>query len=445
MPSEPETGSLEGMTFHSTSTYTLVEELGRGGMGIVFLAEKHAEGVTDEVVLKTIKTVDARHEEQLRNEANIATRLRHENIVKSYGLESIPLQLLPAEFLREIDALSYAGSAARAVARAPRRISVARRGSARLSAARRFLHDRAGASARKPDDRKLLLLVQDYVEGTDMGDLVRDHLRKKLLLPVPLAAFVISRVCRALDYAHQWIIHRDISPENVLLNTQGVCKLSDFGIAVGTHEAIRVFAGKLNYMSPEQMDSRPLDPRSDIYSLGIFAYQILSGILPLHASPGLPPQEQARLIREQRAAGFPPLAAVRPDISETLSRIVERMTDPDIDRRYPRIGDAGNDLEQKVLYAEGFGPTNNSLQSYLQIYESDFRQANQDQLRQLRFLEADRGKIRLQRPARSSAYTAAGRRLIDARKGTLIHAAVTRQSAPTADETRRTRTVFRIK
>ena len=444
MASEPETESLEGLAFHSTSTYTLVEELGRGGMGIVFLAEKHAEGVTDEVVLKTIKTVDTRHEEQLRNEANIATRLRHENIVKSYGLESIPLRLLPSSFLREIDALSYAGSAARAGVRAPRRISVVRRGSARLRAARRLLHDRSESASSK-DERKLLLLVQDYVEGTDMGDLVRDHLRKKLLLPVPLAAFVISRICRALDYAHQWIIHRDISPENVLLNTQGVCKLSDFGIAVGTHEAIRIFAGKLNYMSPEQMDNRPLDSRSDIYSLGIFAYQILTGILPLHAASGLPAQEQARQIREQRSAGFPSLAAVRPDIPETLSKIVERMTDPDIARRYPRVADAGNDLEQKVLYAEGFGPTNNSLQSYLQIYESDFRQASQDQLRQLRFLEADRGKIRLQRPARSSAYTAIGRRLIDERKGTLIHAAVTRQSVPTAEESRRTRTVFRIK
>ena len=92
---------LSGLKFNSSSNYSILSEIGRGGMGIVLLAEKDCEGVADLVALKTIRTKSADHEKRLKEEANLATGLRHENIVKTYGLESIPYSQLPPEFLRE--------------------------------------------------------------------------------------------------------------------------------------------------------------------------------------------------------------------------------------------------------------------------------------------------------------------------------------------------------
>jgi serine/threonine protein kinase len=104
---EQDFDSLKGLEFDSTSTYTLVEEIGRGGMGIVFLAEKHAEGVTDYVVLKTLKTFSPEYIAMLKKEANIATGLRHENIVKTYGLEAVPYGDLPATFTGAVQGVSF--------------------------------------------------------------------------------------------------------------------------------------------------------------------------------------------------------------------------------------------------------------------------------------------------------------------------------------------------
>src|SRR3954470_11113702 len=109
---------LSGLKFASSSTYTIVGEIGRGGMGIVLLAEKNSEGVADLVALKTIRTKSADHEMRLKQEANIATGLRHENIVKTYGLEAIPYSQLPPEFLQEFDKLSFEDAKRHAVGKA---------------------------------------------------------------------------------------------------------------------------------------------------------------------------------------------------------------------------------------------------------------------------------------------------------------------------------------
>ena len=85
--------SLADLSFQSGSAFTFVEEIGSGGMGIVYLATKHCEGVNDLVVLKTIRTITNRQVEALKAEANIAAALRHENIVRTYGMEAIPLKI----------------------------------------------------------------------------------------------------------------------------------------------------------------------------------------------------------------------------------------------------------------------------------------------------------------------------------------------------------------
>jgi serine/threonine protein kinase len=405
--------SLKGIEFDSTSTYTLVEEIGRGGMGIVFLAEKHAEGVTDYVVLKTLKTISPHHVELLKKEANIATALRHENIVKSYGLETIPYSALPASFSGEVQSVSF--EQARRTFRA-RRLSAMSRS---RFGARRLVIRRP--SAPRKDDRKLYMLVMDYVDGTDLGDFHHEHVKKSLLIPVPFAAFIISRVCRALAYAHESCIHRDISPENILINNHGVVKLSDFGIAVGGEETMDLFAGKLSYMAPEQLDRQPADSRTDLYALGLVAYLILTGIL-LHPTPrGLPHADQFAYVRRAKAEAPVLPHLVRRDIPEPLSQIIMKLIDIDPAKRYWRADDVGNDIEQQVMYATGFGPTNNSLAAYMALFDANFQGATPDQLTQLRFLAGPDGKPQLHRTARPEDYTKMGMEIVRRRPGTSIH------------------------
>jgi serine/threonine protein kinase len=383
---------LSGLKFRSSSGYTVLCEIGRGGMGIVLLAEKNSEGVSDLVALKSIRARSAQHEAGLKREANIATALRHENIVKTYGLEAIPYDQLPPEFLREFDSLSF-DSARRAAPRAPTRFP---------DPSTRFRVGPAGA-----DERRLLLMVMDYIEGTDLREFHNEHLKRELLLPVPLAAFAVSRVARALAYAHQTIIHRDISPENLLVNTQGVVKLSDFGVAVSEHaEGI---TGKIPYLSPEQILGQPVDARTDLYSLGLVLYLLLTAV-PLQRAPGrLAPAERVEHVRKVLARPFPPPAAVRPDVPQAVSDICARMLERDPARRYARAEDVARDLEQRYLYAKGFGPTNNSLQAYLEIFDSQFKESSPEQLQQLPFLNGN-----LRRPLDlAHAYTPEGKRLLE--------------------------------
>jgi serine/threonine protein kinase len=298
---------LSGLRFASSSTYTVLEEIGRGGMGIVLLAEKHSEGVSDLVALKTIRTKSAGHEARLKEEANIATGLRHENIVKTYGLESVPYAGLPAEFLKEFDQLSY---------------EAARRSSLRKPVASPERRAASGSEIRPPGaggEQRLLLMVMDYIEGTDLRTFQNDHYKRDLLIPVPLAAFLVSRIARALAYAHQTIIHRDISPENLLVNLQGVVKLMDFGVAVSTAE--EGLTGKVSYMSPEQIAGFAVDARTDIYSLGLVLYLLLTGAHLQRVPARLPMQEKVELVRKLQARPFLPPHKVRLDVPAAISDI----------------------------------------------------------------------------------------------------------------------------
>jgi serine/threonine protein kinase len=386
---------LGGLKFQSSSTYTILSEIGRGGMGIVFLAEKDCEGVVDLVALKTIRTKSPEQEARLKKEANIAAGLRHENIVKTYGLESIPYGQLPPEFLQEFDRLSFDGA---------RRLQLQRVAPGdRFAQARTRIRIAREAGAA---EQRLFLMVMDYVEGTDARSFQHEHLKRALLIPVPLAAFVVSRVARALTYAHQFIIHRDISPENLLLNMQGVVKLSDFGVAVEDHaEGI---TGKLSYLSPEQLWGTPVDARTDLYSLGLVLYYLLTGV-PLQRFPErLKLMERVAYVRDLLMRPTLSPAAVRTDVPEALSEICMKLLARDPAQRYARSADVARDLEQKYLYAKGFGPTNNSLQAYLEIFDSGFKESSPEQLRQLPFLEG-----RLQRPISPSFYTAEGKKLLE--------------------------------
>ena len=385
---------LSGLKFTSSSTYTIVGEIGRGGMGIVLLAEKNSEGVADLVALKTIRTKSTDHETRLKQEANIATGLRHENIVKTYGLEAIPYSQLPPEFLQEFDKLSYEEARRHAIQRS----SVP---GDRLDPKTKFRISPTAAN-----EQKILLMVMDYIEGTDVRTFQNEHHKKDLLLPVPLAAFIVSRVARSLAYAHQTIIHRDISPENLLLNLQGVVKLSDFGVAVEKKE--EGMTGKVSYMSPEQIGGEVVDLRTDLYSLGLVLYLLLTGIPPQKVPMRMTSEARIDYARKLLEREVPAPKLVRPDVPDTLSDICMKMLARDREKRYPRAEAVARDLEQKYLYAKGFGPTNNSLQAYLEIFDAGFKEIQPEQLQQLPFLHWE-----LRRPAAASSYSPEGKAYVD--------------------------------
>ncbi len=413
---------LEGVTFESAISSTILEELGRGGMGIVYLAERCCLDVKDLVVLKTIRNVTRELEERLRREATVATGLRHDNVVRTLGLEAIPYASLPDDLVAELDREPSEDRKA-----APRRRRRNQRLRQAVAAVKRRRVVSAG-SARPPkrgakaDDRKLLLLVMDYVEGIDVKNLLKDHLDAGHLIPVPLAAFIVAQVCRALAYAHKQIIHRDISPDNVLINQHGVCKLSDFGIAAAEGDASKKLEGKVAYMAPETSVFRTYDERSDVFSLGVCFYQLLTGIRPFWVDGAQPLAGRLAQMRAQVEAGVPGPSEVRSDVPEVLSRIVRKMIAADPRNRYSRAGTIADEIEQEYLYARGIGPTNQSLAAYLRFFESEFQETDSDDVGQLSFLRDERGRLRVQRPNSSSDLTPAAIEWLRARPGMVLPA-----------------------
>jgi len=409
--------SLKDLCFQSAATYTFMEEIGRGGMGIVYLVEKRCEGVSDLVVIKTIRAMSDKQISMLKSEANIAAGLRHENIVRTFGLESIPFDSLPSAFQDELS--SYRPSE-KSGGSGSRLLSALRTG--RLRTQTPFTEYPLLLSELDPAGKRLYLIVMEYIEGWNLIQILRKHVRHRLLLPISLSAFIISRLCRALEYAHRFIVHRDVSPENILINHQGVAKLMDFGIAVAADQAAFGFSGKIQYMAPEQVRKEPVDNRSDIFALGLVAYHLLTGISLFNVPAGLDFGEHANRYERMLGDEILPPHQVCTDVPEIYSKIIMKMLEPDPESRYQGIDQVGSDLEKKFLYAEGFGPTNNSLAVYLKMFESDFQLYTKEDLRQLAFMADADNRYHLKRGIRKNLYTEKGRRLLEERRSFVLKA-----------------------
>lgn len=378
--------------FPSSANYTLKKELGRGGMGIAFLAERETQGVADQVVLKTVVDISEEFIKKLKQEANVASRLHHKNIVKTYGLETVPVRSIPASILKQLSGLEEQMEASR-------KTIITRSMEDLQKRTKNIIGDQVGPDHPENDDEErqdIFAICMEYVEGTDLKELFMELQNRNLLMPVPLVGFVVDRLCRALAYAHNHIVHRDISPGNVLIDQHGVCKLTDFGVAVESGEPMHILVGKLGYMAPEQLDMEPVDPRADLFSVGVLGYQYLTGVPLFHTSGDQPPKERIETVRKRHESSIEPPHKVREDVPKVLSKIIMKMIETDPDDRFQDAETVGTLLEQKYLYKEGFGPTTNSLKAYLDIFHSGFEEYNQKQLRQLRFLKED-GKIRLRR------------------------------------------------
>ena len=132
------------------------------------------------------------------------------------------------------------------------------------------------------DDRDLTYMAMEYLEGEDLEKFII----KENLLPIRTVLDVVAQIAEALDFAHgEGVIHRDIKPANVMLLKNGQVKVTDFGIAKAISSSktkTGVILGTPNYMSPEQIMGQKIDSRSDIFSLGVLFYQLLTGELPFH-------------------------------------------------------------------------------------------------------------------------------------------------------------------
>ncbi|MCF6228537.1 MAG: serine/threonine protein kinase [Planctomycetes bacterium] len=427
--------SLRGFSFCSSSTYTVVEELGRGGMGVVYLVEKNCEGVLDYVVFKSIKDLDEEQEIRLRNEANIATFLRHENIVKTYGLESCKIKDLPTAYQASIggpEGLPKSTSDISLPSFSMRQSLDPRKGGKRVTP--------GFAPARMPNPKatrsidaspRMIFMSMDYVDGVDMAMWIRHHFKMHLLIPMPISMFIVSRIARALAYAHTWIVHKDVTPGNILVSAEGVPKLADFGIAAPLSAAGEELAGKVHYMAPEQLSRAKVDGRADIFSLGVVAYELLTGINLFKPVSRGSWDENVKWVKSAHTRNLPAPHEVCTDIPEKLSRIVMKMLEVDPTKRYQRMLEVLVDLEKRYLFAEGFGPTNNSCGAYLRIFEADFQNASQDDLRQLTFLRNTEGKVALQRRISKELYTDTGMDEIKQRKRSPIYNVIARQEVGT--------------
>jgi tRNA A-37 threonylcarbamoyl transferase component Bud32 len=272
--------------------YELLRPIARGGMAEVFLARRRAAGVEKLLVVKRMRPEranDARFLELFVREARLSMSLAHQNIVPVFDFGRV-------------------------------------------------------------DDQ--VFIAMERVEGKDLGSILS---RGGALQPL-LAAFVAAECCQALDYAHHrrgsdglalGIVHRDVTPRNVMLSWSGEVKLTDFGIASLAGDAAAVI-GTPGYMAPEQARGEEVDPRADLYAVGMVLREALTGARP---RPG---GEREATLAAARAGTLVPWPE---GLSSPLVAIVDRATSVDRDARFP---DARAMLEALDSYIVGERATNKS-------------------------------------------------------------------------------------
>jgi serine/threonine protein kinase/tetratricopeptide (TPR) repeat protein len=293
--------------------YRLLERLGQGGMAEVFKAKSYGvEGFEKILVIKRILPDLARSKDfvdMFVHEAKLAVRLSHANIVQVFDLGRAP----------------------------------------------------GGDGAGQEGDA--YYMAMEYVHGLDLATVLSRARRTQATLPVEMGAYVASEVAKGLDHAHRrrdeqsrplGIVHRDVSPQNVLLSFEGEVKVTDFGIAkargaIGqapedTHA--RKLQGKFGYMSPEQAMGESVDARSDIFSLGTVLYECIAGVNPFTAPTTF------ETLRRVQSCEYPPLELLRPDTPPALTSIVKTAMAKSLADRYPDVGRMYEEL-LAFIYAQG--------------------------------------------------------------------------------------------
>ncbi len=250
--------------------YEILRQIGRGGMGVVYLAREMA--LARDVAMKVLpphltygKGVIGR----FRREARTAAALEHPNIVPVY---------------------------------------------------------------RVAPGGRVFWYTMKYLEGRSLADV----LLERKTLPLPATITILECIADALDYAHQrHVIHRDMKPANVMLDPRGHVIVMDFGIAkeaaAGTHARSDAILGTPYYMSPEQCRGETLTGTSDQYSVGVMAYQMLSGRVPFDS------KTVVDLLQKHCADAPPPLKAIQPGLARHVYEAVERVLAKDPNERFPSV------------------------------------------------------------------------------------------------------------
>jgi eukaryotic-like serine/threonine-protein kinase len=276
--------------------FEIVRRLGAGGMAEVFLAKKRgAEGTYKVLVLKRILPTHGgsrRFRSMFIEEAHLATRLNHPNVVQVYEFQDF--------------------------------------------------------------GDEGLLLAMEYVEGCDLGRLMSAARAKGTHILPWLGAWIVAEAAKGLHYAHDKkdeagqpleIVHRDVSPQNILLSFEGAVKIADFGIASARlfAEEQGVLKGKFGYMSPEQARGQSVDRRSDLYALGVILWEILVG-RPIHGGLG-----GEALLDIVRSGIIEPPSTYARDVPTELEQIVLQALAPAREDRHPTARDMAAALGRAIV------------------------------------------------------------------------------------------------
>jgi serine/threonine-protein kinase len=224
---------------------------------------------------------------------------------------------------------------------------------ARLAA--RIHHPNVGEVIEVGEDDGLYYMVCELIVGQSLRNVFRraEGMAKKI--PRPMSADICAKVCQALHEAHELkdgdgrplgLVHRDVSPRNVLVSYNGFVKLIDFGIAWAegrsSHTDVGKIKGKMGYMPPEQLQGLPLDRRSDLFSLGVMLYLMVTG---KHPFPGVSDAERMRKILD---GSFAPPRIVCPGIEPRLEAVINKAMASSPDDRFATAAEMGRELKSYV-------------------------------------------------------------------------------------------------
>ncbi len=301
------------------SAYQIVKKLATGGMAEIFLAKRASpEGEDHEFVLKRIlpeHADDPTFIESFLNEAKLAGQLRHPNIVQIYDLGQLG---------------------------------------------------------------KTYFIAMEYIRGFDVTTILYRGRQMNERVPLGVALRIFCDVCAGLDFAHDakdidghplGVVHRDVTPSNVLVSMNGPAKIVDFGIAKATTRnegktKTGTIKGKFSYLSPEQVLGTPLDRRSDVFSAGIMLVELLTGDNPFRAENDYHSLQRIVTMETPRVTG------ARPELPPVFDEIVAKVLHRDLAQRFASCGELLQAVE-RASAAAGIALRHEDVREFLERNEED--------------------------------------------------------------------------